>query len=332
MKNLLCTAFILAIGGVLAEPTPYTHQNFLDDPAEFHFAIVPDRTGGDYRGAFTNALAKVNLMRPEFVMSVGDLIPASWERPESVIRQQVALTNMLAKVVPPFYCVVGNHDISRTQPRFPTANADSTRVWKEFFGPNTYYSFVYKNVLFLCLNTMEQDPDNEYKSCMTETQYEWIRKTLSEHPDVRWTFLFMHQPGVWDTAAWRRLEDETLAKRRYSVFAGDWHAYYHARRNGHDYYVLSVAGGCSAMSATSKERPNLRGTEYGEMDHITWVTVTKDGPVVANLVLSGILPGDYLNQENTKSTYHMKPIDIPPNPVAVKRFEEREAARKSAAK
>ena len=43
-----------------AEPRPWTHLNFQNDPDDFQFAIVPDRTGGDYRGAFTNALEKVN--------------------------------------------------------------------------------------------------------------------------------------------------------------------------------------------------------------------------------------------------------------------------------
>ena len=321
-RTYAAVAAAFVVGASLAEPTPYTHQNFLDDPDEFHFAIVPDRTGGDYRGAFTNALAKLNLLRPEFVLSVGDLIPAGWAKPESVRRQQVELTNMLAKVVPPFYCVVGNHDISRSEERFPNAQADSERVWKEFFGPNTYYSFVYKNVLFLCLNTMEQHPDRKFATCMTAAQYEWIRKTLAEHPDVRWTFLFMHQPGVWDSGAWQDLERTALSGRRYSVFAGDWHAYYHARRNGHDYYVLSVAGGCSAMNShNSKERPHLLGPEYGEMDHITWVTMAKDGPVVANLLVDGILPGDYLNQANTKSTCRLRPIDIPPDPKAVERYK-----------
>ena len=43
---------------------PWTHLNYQNAPDDFQFAIVPDRNGGDYRNAFTNALAKVNLMHP----------------------------------------------------------------------------------------------------------------------------------------------------------------------------------------------------------------------------------------------------------------------------
>ena len=59
------TFFAAALGVALAagasEPKPWTHLNYQNDPDEFQFAIVPDRSGGDYRNAFTNALAKVNL-------------------------------------------------------------------------------------------------------------------------------------------------------------------------------------------------------------------------------------------------------------------------------
>lgn len=37
--------------------------------------------------------------------------------------------------------------------------------------------------------------------------------------------------------------------------------------------------------------------------HITWVTMTKDGPVVANLTLDGILPGDWLTPETTRAKF-----------------------------
>ena len=43
---------------------PWTHLNYQNAPDDFQFAIVPDRNGGDYRNAFTNALVKVNLMHP----------------------------------------------------------------------------------------------------------------------------------------------------------------------------------------------------------------------------------------------------------------------------
>jgi hypothetical protein len=54
----------------------------------------------------------------------------------------------------------------------------------------------------------------------------------------------------------------------------------------------------------------LRGIEYGEFDHITYVTVTKDGPVVANILLDGILPDDVQTFATTKNP-HGRDLNLP---------------------
>ena len=115
-KNICVAVLSLAVlwaGPAIAERTPWTHLNYQNDPNDFQFAIIPDRTGGDYRCAFTNALAKVNLMHPEFTITVGDLIQGGKTEKE-LVRQQTELTNMTAKVKGPFFTVVGNHDIGRS--------------------------------------------------------------------------------------------------------------------------------------------------------------------------------------------------------------------------
>jgi hypothetical protein len=238
---------------------------------------------------------------------------------------QTELTNMTAKVVPPFFTVVGNHDIGRSRPyprSFARANEESTTVWKEFYGNDTYYSFVYKRVLFVCLNTMEGRGAGKKQVGITDAQYAWFKKTLDDNTDVRWTCVFMHQPGEWLTDAWLKFEKEELTKRKYTVFAGDWHTYVHAKRHGRDYYVLSVAGGGSCMNASqgSKRRTLLKGPEYGEMDHITWVTMTPDGPDVMNLLLGGMLPGDYLNQKTTLNEKYTDALDYPADRETVDRL------------
>lgn len=308
MKKQLALVVSFAGLTVLSEPKPYTHLNFQNDADDFRFAIVPDRGGGDYRGAFTNALACVNMMRPEFVMSVGDLITGL--KPPDVLRlQQTELTNMAAKVIAPFFYVVGNHDITRSRPAYTNNHEESSMVWREFFGKKTYYSFMYKKCLFVCLDTMEGRDMRPHQVGITADQYIWFKKTLDKHSDARWTFIFMHQPGEWDTGAWLEFEKTELKRRKYTVFAGDWHECLHGKRYGHDYYVLSVAGGVSANNKQENWH-TLLGPECGEMDHITWVTMTKDGPVVVHLKLDGIFQGEYINQRNTKAPPRGFKIDI----------------------
>src|SRR5256885_15408684 len=52
---------------------PVSHLRW-KDPQEFQFAIVSDRTGGHRANVFAQALEKLNLLQPEFVIAVGDLI------------------------------------------------------------------------------------------------------------------------------------------------------------------------------------------------------------------------------------------------------------------
>src|SRR5262245_30719135 len=53
---------------------PWTNLDLNNSPADFRFAIVSDRTGGHRENVFARTIEKLNLLQPEFVLSVGDLI------------------------------------------------------------------------------------------------------------------------------------------------------------------------------------------------------------------------------------------------------------------
>src|ERR671939_419838 len=66
-----------APGGVefkLEKRTPVTPLRLNNDPADFQFAVVSDRTGGHRPKVFSRAVEQLNLLQPEFVVCVGDLI------------------------------------------------------------------------------------------------------------------------------------------------------------------------------------------------------------------------------------------------------------------
>ena len=327
VKTSVCLALCAAALTAVAVPgKPYSHLNYLDDPEEFHFAIVGDRQGADkdgneFRGGFTNAIRVVNMLRPEFVMSVGDLIPYGWFREASVREQHRSLDRLLDQFIPPFFYVVGNHDIAPSQNKkgLEKCNEISTKVWRELRGDD-YYSFVYKGCLFVALNTIDNVRLGTTHLHITEKQYAWFKDVLAKNRDARWTFIFMHQPAVWDTKRWLDFELENLVDRKYTVFAGDWHSYLHAKRHGHDYYVLAVCGGTSGVGVCGldfEKRAKLLGRDYGDVEHIMWVTMTKDGPVIANIELDGVLPHDFLDQKRTLSMGSdiiKHPVDYPVDP------------------
>jgi hypothetical protein len=82
---------------------------------------------------------------------------------------------------------------------------------------------------------------------------------------------------------WLRVE-ELLGARPYTVFAGHYHRYTQHVRNDRQLITLATTGGGS----------RLRGAQRGEFDHVAQVTMTAQGPVIANLLLDGILGADVM--------------------------------------
>ncbi|MBN8849878.1 MULTISPECIES: metallophosphoesterase [unclassified Sphingomonas] len=306
----------VAMGQVYRPPsgaTPSTAKPFLDAADGFRFAIVSDRTGGARPGVFERAIDELNLLRPEFVISVGDLVEGYRKDPAVLAGQWREFDDMIARLDMRFFRVAGNHDLS---------NDAMLADWRKRAG-NPYYSFVYKGVLFLVFDTddppvssrdilsrlfpepgkaaemeqlLESDPrradalvsaqieklkmpaDEVIPAGISEKQANWARQTLAAHRDARWTMIFMHKP------AWLYRNDgnhfptiqSALAGRRYTVFAGHEHYYQHEVIDGHDYFRLGTTGG-----EWMRKGP-------GSVDHIAWVTVDKSGAHVANIRVDGV--------------------------------------------
>jgi 3',5'-cyclic AMP phosphodiesterase CpdA len=251
---------------------PWTHLRLNNDPTDFRFAIVSDRTGGHRAKVFSRAVDQLNMMQPEFVVSVGDLIEGYKDDPEKVAAEWREFQSYVSRLQMPFFYIPGNHDI---------ANPYMRKQWEAKFGP-LYFHFVYRDVLFLLLNA--NDPTGK-EDRISEQQLAWIKKALDENNSSRWTVVVLHKP-LWanpdvEKTGWLDVE-KTLGDRPYTVFAGHVHVYKKFVRNGRNFYQLATTGGASKM----------RGIRYGEFDHITWVTMKKDGPVLANLLIDGIYPDD----------------------------------------
>lgn len=243
---------------------PWSHLTFNNDPDNFQFVVVSDRTGGARPGVFEDGVRKVNLLQPEFVMSVGDLIQGGTRDRNAIAAQWLEFRSFVDELQMPFFFVPGNHDIS---------NEVMAEEWKQRFG-QSYYHFVYRDVLFLCLNTEDPPP-----SRMSAAQRDYVARALVENSKVRWTLVFMHKP-LWDheeETGWREIE-ALLKDRKHTVIGGHRHNYTKFERNDQSYIVLATTGGSSKM----------RGRAFGEFDQVAWVTMTDRGPILANLYLDGI--------------------------------------------
>ncbi|MCA9266180.1 MAG: metallophosphoesterase [Planctomycetales bacterium] len=263
-------------------PKPWSDKPVLNDPERFQIAIMTDRTGGHRPGIWMKAVERVNLLRPEFVVSVGDLIEGYTEDRHRINNEWEEFLGFIDKMQMRFFFVAGNHDLTN-----PTMH----EIWRERFGPE-WYSFDYKNVHFICLNS--EDPTSK----LGDTQLAWLREDLDQHTGARWTLIFLHKPlwayadreraaGNADPTGWTQLE-KMLGDRPHTMFAGHHHAYIQFDRGHTKYYQLATTGGSS----------QLRGKDYGEFDHVMWLTMESDGPHIANLFLDGIHGPDVVTESS----------------------------------
>jgi hypothetical protein len=288
----------------IEERNPWTHLKLNNDANAFHFVVVSDRTGGHRPRIFSQAVEQINLLQPAFVISVGDLIEGYTKDRAKLAEQWKEFQTYTSKLQMPFFYVPGNHDL---------ANSVETKEWSERFG-RRYYHFLYRDVLFLAVCADDpyesDDKGKDLKGKLSPEQLEYFQKVLKENPNPRWTIVCTHKP-LWThenlaTNGWLDLE-KLLEGQSYTVFAGHIHRYQKFVRQGMNYYQLATTGGGS----------RLRGLAYGEFDHIAWVTMNKGAPVVANVMLDGILPENLkrtITDEEGVIVYNRKPT----HPVAGK--------------
>jgi len=290
----------------LASAQPWTARDFQNNPNDFQFVIVGDRTGGaNVQGTFQTALPQINLLQPEFVINVGDLIEGYSDQPAELNAEWNEVDSMLGELDMRFFKTPGNHDI---------ANTTAKGVWRERYGA-TYYYFIYKDVLFMVLDTeynrpapppdmkeklelynrlQVEDPAKaqamlaEFMSDESviaglsspvefdEQQLTWIRQTLANHPEVNWTFLFMHEPCWENPSASFQSIQAMLKGRKHTMFAGHLHYYDYDNIDGVEYITMGPVG-----ASFHKEGP-------GNVDHIMWVTMTGQGPEMGNIALKGL--------------------------------------------
>jgi len=280
---------------------PWIEKDFDAAADKYTFAVFSDLTGGERAGIYAVAVEQLKLLRPEFIVNVGDLIEGGTKDRARLKAEWDSFDERAARARAPVFHTGGNHDLT---------NPVMWAVWEERYG-RRYYHFRYKDTLFLVLDTEDNPPEfQEYIHTIRseadvvvqeqgwdawrETEYgkleerksgrigpeqaAYFRRVIAANPDVRHTFLLMHKP------AWERPDEENfatveaaLADRPYTVFYGHVHSYLYQQRLGHDYIRLATTGGVQ-----------IEGRENA-FDHVTLVTVSDDGVDIANLRLDGIL-------------------------------------------
>ena len=278
------------IGDTISDANPWTHLKMNNDPDNFQFAIFADRTGKYRPPVFSDAIRKTNHLQPEFVICVGDLVQGKEEDADVLIAQWDELDAEVEKLEMPFFYVTGNHDLT---------SDDAVEIYKQRRG-RSYYHFLYKDVLFLCMNS-EDMPGKS--GGLGDEQIDYFADVLQNNAKTRWTCVFVHKP-LWSrgkNTGWEKFSS-LLTDRDHTVFGGHSHAYLKSVRDGVNYYKLATTGGVS----------NLRGPEQGRFDHVMWITMTDEGPRIANLLLDGVFGDNPPEEAKLKNLNKQKTTASPP--------------------
>ncbi|MBN1620762.1 metallophosphoesterase [candidate division WOR-3 bacterium] len=233
------------------------------------FAVMGDRTGGHVEGVFEDALTRAQMLGPQFIINVGDLIEG-YSEDESKIREEWNdILPYIRALSCPFFFTPGNHDIT---------NEIQEKIYRELIG-EPYYSFDRGGFHFIVLDNSRLESSLEY----SPDQIEWLEEDLKKNTGAIQTFVFYHKPFWFETLS--RGENEQLHDLfvQYgvdAVFTGHYHIYFSAEIDGIKYTGVGSSG--------AKSHLGILGPEY----HFLLVTADKEGLNIAVISLDGVLSWD----------------------------------------
>ncbi|MCO8124223.1 metallophosphoesterase [Stieleria sp. TO1_6] len=262
------------------------------DEDAFQFIVYGDRTGGVPAGlkVLEQAVVDTNLLDPDLVMTVGDLVQG-YNETEEWLSQADEYKEIMNRLKMRWFPVAGNHDVYwRGKKAAPPGQHESN--YEANFGP-LWYSFRHKNAGFIVLFSDEGDPKTNLKGFnvgalqqMSQKQLDFLHQSLKDLADQDHVFVFLHHPrwigGGYTGSNWTEVHDRLKNAGNVSaVFAGHIHRMrYDGNQDGIEYFALATTGG---------HIPNDTPIpDAGHLHHFNVVTVRPERITVAALPVGAV--------------------------------------------
>lgn len=158
--------------------------------------VQPERRGTE---GVIKAISAVNDLKPEFVITGGDLIMDALGKPFGRADSLYALyTTLIQRFGMPVYNCIGNHDIFGLYPRSGTDPSHPEYGKKMFLNrlgyDRTYQSFDFGNWHFILLDGIGITPENQYDGEIDGEQLAWLRGDLEKTGKNRPVAMAVHMP------------------------------------------------------------------------------------------------------------------------------------------
>ncbi len=248
------------------------------DERPVRFAIIGDRTGSHVSGIYEQIIAEVERLKPDFVITVGDMIEGYTGDTVELGRQWREYKSLVAPLTMPIHLTPGNHDIT----------TDSALSSYQQYAGKPYYSFDYGTLHLIVLDVSRWEASDS----LPGKQLEWLITDLKNNRRATSTFVFFHKPFWFGTVANNQPDTLHSLFRNFgvdAVFNGHVHSYFSGNYEGIVYTAVGSSGGGAD--------PGITGVQY----HFTWVTVDKDGISIAPIKIGSVLSWDEVTAADIKT-------------------------------